>query len=100
MAGDRGVGTAYLTRMDHQLGRINLIRWQGRKTRRGAAGGSLWPLLIVTCAVFVGVIVAIQAAGWVHWTGPVAFVPAVLLVLILSAPLLAMGRAILTWFGD
>ncbi len=63
--------------MDHQLGRIDLINWQGRRNRRIKQGVTPWTVIIVACAVFGATMMAAQAAQWLHWTGLLACASAV-----------------------
>ena len=83
--------------MDHQLGRIDLICWQGRRNRRAKPGVTPWTILLVACAVLGASAMAAQGAGWVHWTGRLAGIPAGLLLVAVSAQLVAVARAGLLW---
>ncbi len=83
--------------MDHQLGRIDLIRWQGRRNRRLKTGVSAWTVLIGACALVGCAALAAQASGALPWTGPLGAAPAVLVLFALGAQILAMARAAFTW---
>ena len=85
--------------MDHQLGRIDLINWQGRRTRTVKPSVNLWTVLIVLCAVFGAVTMAAEAAGWLHWTGLLSLAPAALVLFAISAQLVAVARAALIWLA-
>ncbi len=83
--------------MDHQLGRIDLINWQGRRNRRLKSNVSAWTVVIVSCATLGAVSMAAQIASWLHWSGPMAAVPAGLVLFAVSAQLVAVVRAALMW---
>ena len=85
--------------MDHQLGGIDLIIWQGRRNRRIKSGLSVWTALRLACVIFGVTMLAIQAAGWVHWSGALAVGPAALVLIAVSAQLVAATRAALAWLG-
>ena len=84
-------------RMDHDLGRIDLIHWQGRRNRRLKSGVSAWTVVVGTCALVGAGAVVAQAAGWLQWTGLLAAVPALLVLLALSAQLVTVVRATVGW---
>jgi hypothetical protein len=86
-------------RMDHDLGRIDLISWQGRKNRRIKSGVNVWTVIVVACAVLGGVSITAQATGWLQWTGLLAVVPAGLVLLAVGAQLVAVVRATLIWLA-
>jgi hypothetical protein len=79
-------------RLEHQLGRIELIRWQGRVRRGARPGPSVWTILRVLCAIVGTVTLALQALGLLSWTGPFAALPAMLTILGLAAPLWSGAR--------
>jgi hypothetical protein len=85
--------------MDHQLGGIDLIIWQGRRNRRVKSGISVWTAIRLACVIFGATMLAAQMAGWVHWTGVVAAGPAALVLIAVSAQLVAATRAALAWLG-
>ena len=85
--------------MDHELGRISLINWQGRRARRLKPSISPWTVILVICAALGTAGATAEGAGWVHWTGPVAAAPAVLLFIAISSQLVALARAALTWLA-
>jgi hypothetical protein len=83
--------------MDHRLGRIDLIRWQGRRNRRLKTGLSPWTLALMGCGFLGGLALAAQLAGLVPFTGVLAGVPAGLVVLAVAAPVVAVARAAIAW---
>jgi hypothetical protein len=85
--------------MDHQLGGVDLIIWQGRRNRRVKTGISLWAAIRLACIIFAVTMLAVQAVGWVHWTGALAAGPAALVLIAVSAQLVAATRAALAWLG-
>lgn len=86
--------------MDHKLGRIDLISWQGRPARRFKAGLKPWTVIVVICAVVGAVATGAQALGWLPRNGPFAVAPPALILLAISAQLVAALRAVLTWFAS
>lgn len=85
--------------MDHRLGGIDLIRWQGRRNRRLKTGVSPWTVVLATCGIIGGAGLAAQATGLASWSGPLAPVPTVLLALALAGPLIALARAAIAWLA-
>ena len=83
--------------MDHQIGQIDLITWQGRKTRRVRSGPGGLTLALLACALVGLVLMGVQAAGLVHWDGPMAVLPIALMGVAILAPLIAVVRVVLTW---
>ena len=83
--------------MDHRLGGIDLIRWQGRRNRRLKTGVSVWTLLLVACGLLGGAALAAQAFGLLPWSGPLAGVPVALMVLAMAAPIIALARVAIAW---
>ncbi len=85
--------------MDHQFGQPGLINWQNRKLRRPTGKFSLWTAFILLCAIGGLAALGCQMAGWVHWTGLLAILPAGLLLLAINAQLIAGVRAALAWLA-
>jgi hypothetical protein len=85
--------------VDQQLGRINLVRWQGRRDRRINAGVRPWTVFIIGCAVLGGAAMALEAFGWLSLSGPLAVLPPALILVAVSAQLVAIVRALLTWLA-
>ncbi len=83
--------------MDHHLGGIELIRWQGRRNRRARSGVSLWTVIVVLCALVGCSTLAGQAFGLLPWSGPLAALPAVLVLLVVGAQIMAFARAAIAW---
>jgi len=83
--------------MDHELGGINLIRWQGRRNRRAKAGVSIWAVFLATCALVGCSTLTAQVFGLLPWSGLFAPVPALLVLAAVSTQLVAVGRAALVW---
>jgi hypothetical protein len=86
--------------MDHKLGRIGLVTWQGKPNRRFKAGIRPWTVVVVICAIVGAVATGAQALGWLTLTGPLAVAPPALILLAISAQLVAAVRALLTWFAS
>jgi hypothetical protein len=87
--------------MDHDLGRIDLINWQGRRNRRTrpGPGAGIWTVVLVVCGALAVAMLAAQAAGWLRWTGLLAALPAALALLALSPRLAAMVQAARAWIS-
>ena len=83
--------------MDYGLGGIDLIRWQGRRNRRPRPGVSLWTAVVVICALVGCSTLALQAFGFLTWSGPLAALPAGLVLLAVGAQIMAFARAALAW---
>ena len=83
--------------MDYGLGGIDLIRWQGRRNRRPKPGVSLWTAIVVVCALVGCSTLAAQAAGLLGWSGPLAALPVVLVLLAIGAQIVAFARAAIAW---
>jgi hypothetical protein len=86
--------------MDHKLGRIDLVTWQGKPNRRFKAGIRPWTVVVVICAIVGAVGAGAQAFGWLPRTGLLAVFPPALILLAISAQLVAAVRAVLTWFAS
>jgi hypothetical protein len=86
--------------MDHKLGRIGLVSWQGKPNRRFKAGIRPWTVVVVICAVLGAAGTAAETLGWLPRTGPLAVAPPALILLAISAQLVAALRAVLTWFAN
>jgi hypothetical protein len=87
--------------MNSQLGQIGLISWQDRRSRRAQSGGglSLWTVTIVLLTVTGATLLACQGLGFLHLTGVMVAAPAGLLVLAVTAQIIALIRAGLTWLA-
>ena len=85
--------------MDHLAGHMGVVSWQSRRGRRAASGPSAWTVLAVACILFGGAATAAQAAGWLHWTGPLAVLPPALVLFAVLGRLAAVVRAVLVWLG-
>jgi fatty acid desaturase len=85
--------------MEHHLGQPGLINWQNRRTRRPTGRMNIWATVTVICAIAGVASLVCQMAGWVHWRGPLALVPAGLLLLAINAQLIAAVRAALSWLA-
>ncbi len=85
--------------MEHQFGQPGLIYWQNRKLRRPTGRISLWSMFVTVCAVAGLLTLAGQMAGWVHFKGLYAGLPAGLLILAVNAQLIAGARAALAWLA-
>ncbi len=85
--------------MEHRLGQPGLINWQSHKARRPTGRMNFWTTLIVLSALAGLASLACQMAGWVHWRGPLALVPAGLLLFAINAQLIAGVRSALAWLA-
>jgi hypothetical protein len=85
--------------MDHQLGQPGLINWQSRKLRRPSSRLGVWTILVTLCAIAGLASLAGQLAGWIHFKGLLAALPAVLLILAVNAQLFAGARAAFAWLA-
>jgi hypothetical protein len=85
--------------MDHKLGGVGLVSWQGKPNRRFKAGIKPWTVVVVICALVGAAGAGAQALGWFPKTGPLAVAPPALILLAISAQLVAAARAVLTWFA-
>lgn len=83
--------------MQHQLGEISLVRWQGRRNSRLKPGLSAWTLFLSACAVVGALTLLAQAFGLLPLTGPSALAPAGLTLFALGAQFVAITRALLAW---
>ena len=85
--------------MDYQLGQPGLIYWQSRKARRPSGRVGLWTSFTVVCAVAGLLTLAGQMLGWMHFHGPLAMLPAGLLLVAINAQLFAAARSALAWLA-
>jgi hypothetical protein len=85
--------------MEHRLGQPGLINWQSHKARRSTGSMTIWTTVIVLCALAGLASLVCQLAGWVHWRGPLALMPAGLLLFAINAQLIAGIRAALSWLA-
>ncbi len=85
--------------MDHRLGGIDLIRWQGRRNRRLKTGVAPLTLVLIGCGLLGALALAAQWVGLLPWAGLLAGVPAALLVLALAGPAIALARVAIAWIA-
>jgi hypothetical protein len=85
--------------MEHRLGTIDLVSWQGRSNRRLKPGVSVWTVLLVAAALGGCVTLSGQALGLLTWTGPLAALPAGLVLLAVCSQIVAVTRAALAWLA-
>ncbi|MBS0297832.1 MAG: hypothetical protein JSR45_16100 [Proteobacteria bacterium] len=85
--------------IDHGGGRLGLIDWQGRRKRAPGLRITGWGLALIACAAAGVAMLTAQLVGAVAWTGPLAAVPAALVLLVIGAQFVAGVRAILGWFA-
>ncbi len=86
--------------MDHRLGRIDLIAWQNRKTRRTRPGASGVTLLLLLAAVVGLAGVVAEAVGWIHLPAPLALAPAALVLMAAGVQVIAVLRGVLVWIAS
>lgn len=85
--------------MQHQLGEISLIRWQGRRNRRIKSGVSAWTLLLAACAIGGALTLLAQALGVLPLTGASVLAPAGLVLFALCAQIATVVRAVVVWLA-
>ena len=71
---------------------MDIICWQSVRNRRSKGGLSAWATLSVLC-------LGAREAGWLHWTGPMAAVPAELMLFAVVGQMATVVRAVLTWLA-
>lgn len=85
--------------MDHKLGGINLVRWQGARVRKsdGPAGWIVAAALLLMAVVGL-VAVLVPASPWVDWLGFAAMAPALLaFVAMVIVRLVLLIRPAVVW---
>ena len=85
--------------MDHHLGQIDLVSWQGQRNRRIRPGLSPWTVMLALSAVLGLGMTTAQAAGWLHLPGLLAAAPAGLVLLAVSVQFVAVVRGLLVWLS-
>ena len=85
--------------MDHHLGRIDLVSWQSPRSRKMKLSVSLWTMTLLATALVGLLLLAAQVAGWLELDGPLAAVPAALILLLVGAKFIQGVRATLAWLG-
>ncbi len=87
--------------MEHRLGQIDLVSWQGRGGRRlkAKAGVSPWTVVLVISAPLSVAAITGQVAGWLPSTGPLAFAPAGVVLLAACALVVTIARAVIGWLA-
>lgn len=85
--------------MEHPSAHGGVVSWQSRRNRRSQSGLSPWTVLAVACILIGGAATAAQAVGWLHLTGPLAAVPAGLVLFAVLGQLAAVARAVLVWLA-
>ncbi len=87
--------------MDHDLGGVHLINWQGRRNRpiKPRLGAAALNAMLIVCALLGAALLAAQASGSLHWTGVMAAMPAAVTLLAISPRLAAMARGALGWLA-
>jgi hypothetical protein len=85
--------------MDHRLGRIDLIRWQGRRQTRRTRPVGGWTLLLF-CVALIGLSgAAAQALGWISLPPTLAAAPAALVLLAAGVQVVALLRGVAAWIA-
>lgn len=85
--------------MDRELGRVDLINWQSRRSRAPRRGVGPWAAACMAGLVLGVILAAAQAAGWLRWTGPLAAAPAALVLVAVAGQIVAVTRAVLAWLA-
>ena len=85
--------------MDHHLGQIDLVSWQGRRNRRIKAGLSAWTVLLALSALLGLAMTTAQASGWLRLPGLLAIALAGLVLLAVSVQFVAVVRSVLLWLS-
>ncbi len=78
---------------------MDLICWQSVRNRRSKGGLSPWGTLSVLCLAAGACLAGAQAAGWLHWGGPMAAVPAELMLFAVVGQMATVVRAVLSWLA-
>lgn len=78
---------------------MDIICWQSVRNRRSKGGLSAWAALSVLCLATGAALAGAQAAGWLHWTGAMAAVPAELMLFAVAGQMATVIRAVLTWLA-
>lgn len=79
--------------MDRRTG--GLVRWQGDARRSGGA----WAVVVVTAGLLALALIAVGAAGWLHWGTLLLLVPVAVLAAVFGAGLIALARRGLAWLA-
>jgi hypothetical protein len=83
--------------LDHDLGHIDLINWQGRKSRRLKSRFTIWNA-IGWASLLVGFIAfACQQMGWLHLAPPTSALPVLILGIGLVGLVVRIVRLTATW---
>ena len=85
--------------MEQRIGTIDFITWQGRRNRRRKGGASVWTVALVICAVGGCAALTAQALGVMSRSGPLAALPAGLVLLAAGSQVVAVIRAAATWLA-
>lgn len=83
--------------MDRDVCVQGLVSWQNRRPRRAAPPISVASIGMAGCVLAGGVASTGQLLGVMHWTAPVAWVPAALLLAGVNVPVIAGIRAAANW---
>jgi hypothetical protein len=85
--------------MDHRLGRIDLIAWQGRRQVRRTRPVGGWTLLLFVVAL-VGLCGAgAQAMNWISLPPVLAAAPAILVLVAAGVQVVALLRGVAAWIA-
>ena len=88
-----------LRHLDRNFAGPGMVCWQDKPARRGRPKAGLTTVLCALFALAAAVVLAGQMLGWLHWKGPLAFTPVMLMVVALNAQLIAMVRGFLGWLA-
>ena len=86
-------------RLDRDSGGLGMVNWQGKPPRRGRPKAGPATAFFALFALAAALAFAAQMLGWVHWKGPLAFTPAVLMLVAVNAQLIAAARWALGWLA-
>jgi hypothetical protein len=95
----RSAGVVTVSRLDRDFDGLGLVCWQGRPPRRGRPKAGPATAFFVLFALAAAGVFAAQMLGYLHWKGPLAFTPAVLMLVALNAQLIAAARWAAGWLA-
>jgi hypothetical protein len=85
--------------MDHRLGQIDLIAWQGRRQIRRTRPVGGWTVLLFFVALAGLSGAGAQAMGWISLPPVLAGAPAALVLLAAGIQVVALLRGVAAWIA-